>query len=415
MFSGVKDGWIKRELMNVEKKWFVNVILPLPLPELFTYEVPEEMRAGITPGVRVVVQFGKQKVYSSLVYECHHQAPHNYTVKEVLSVLDELPVVTHQQFKLWKWMSEYYQCAMGEVMLAALPSALRLESESKITRNPAFSGDASTLTDHEYLVYEALEFKEELTLKEVSKILSLKYVLPVVRSLVNKNVLLVHEEVAEKVKPRFVDVISLNATAYSEAELGELMNTLEKKAPKQLDIILTFLHLSKELNEDSISKSLLIKKSGSNSTALNALIKKNVFLSDKRQEDRIGVYSGELILPLKLNPHQEKSLLETEFAFENGKVALLHGVTSSGKTELYIHLIRKKLDAGKQVLYLLPEIALTAQLIARLQKHFGDRLLVYHSRFNEQERVEVWNKLLADNLSTDSKSYLFFYPCKSWD
>lgn len=393
-------------MMNVEKRWFVNVILPLPLPDLFTYEVPEEMRAGISPGVRVVVQFGKQKVYSALVYECHHQAPQQYAVKEVLSVLDELPVVTNQQFKLWKWMSEYYQCALGEVMLAALPSALRLESESKVTRNPEFTGDASALTDHEYLVYEALEFKGELTLKEVSKILSLKYVLPVVRSLVNKSVLLVHEDVEEKVKPRYIDVISLNEAEYSEGVLGELMNTLEKKAPKQLDIVLTYLHLSKELQEERISKSLLIKKSGSNAAALNALIKKNVLISEKRQEDRIGIYTGELILPLKLNPYQVKSLLEAELAFENGKVALLHGVTSSGKTELYIHLIQKKLEEGKQVLYLLPEIALTTQLIARLQKHFGDRLLVYHSRFNEQERVEVWNKLLADNLSGDSKSFM---------
>ena len=406
MFFGAKDGWIKPETMNVEKRWFVNVILPLPLPDLFTYEVPEEIREGVSPGVRVVVQFGKQKVYSALVYECHHQAPQQYSVKEVLAVLDELPVVTHQQFKLWKWMSEYYQCAMGEVMLAALPSALRLESESKITRNPSFNHDTSTLTDHEYVVYEALEFKEELTLKEVSKILSLKYVLPVVRSLVNKNVLLVHEEVEERYKPRFVDLISLNEVDFPEDVLGDLMNKLEKKAPKQSDLILTFLHLSKELDAKSISKVLLIKKSGSNTTALNALLKKGVLLSEKKQEDRIQAYTGKLIPPLVLNPFQEQALLDTEMAFENGKVGLLHGVTSSGKTELYIHLIKKKLDEGKQVLYLLPEIALTTQLISRLQKHFGDRLLVYHSRFNEQERVEVWNKLLADNLTSESSSYM---------
>ncbi|MBK7964022.1 MAG: primosomal protein N' [Bacteroidetes bacterium] len=164
--------------------------------------------------------------------------------------------------------------------------------------------------------------------------------------------------------------------------------------------------MSKELREKSISKALLIKKSGSSTSALNALLKKNVLISERRQEDRIGVYKGELILPLKLNPYQEQSLQQTELAFENGKVALLHGVTSSGKTELYVHLIRKKLDEGKQVLYLLPEIALTTQLISRLQKHFGDRLLVYHSRFNEQERVEVWNKLLADNLTGASSSYM---------
>lgn len=392
--------------MNALNRLFVNVILPLPLPELFTYEVPASWQEGVSAGVRVVVQFGKQKVFAAVVYEVHQVAPVLYTVKEVLAVLDDLPVVTAQQLKLWKWMSEYYQCALGEVMQAALPSALRLESESRITRNPLFDHDVSILTDHEYLVYEALELRSELTLKEVSKILSLKHVLPVIRSLVNKNVLLVHEEVEERYKPRFIDVISLNEADFTEEVLGEFMNRVEKKAPKQADLILTFLHLSKELNEPGVAKSLLLKKSGGSVAALNALLKKKVLISTKRQEDRIQVFKGEILPPLALNPFQVQALRETELAFLNGKVCLLHGVTSSGKTELYIHLIKQKLDAGKQVLYLLPEIALTTQLISRLQKHFGDRLLVYHSRFNEQERVEVWNKLLADNISTAASSYL---------
>jgi len=393
-------------MMDAIKRYFVNVILPLPLPALFTYEVPEEFRAEVIPGVRVVVQFGRQKVYSALVTECHHEAPANYEVKEILTVLDELPVVTKQQFKLWRWISEYYQCALGEVMQAALPSALRLESESRITRNPLFNHDTSTLTDHEYLVYEALEFKDELTLKDVSKILSLKHVLPVVRSLVNKNVLLVHEEVEDRYKPRFIDVITSNEDEFSEKKLNDLMNALEKRAPKQLDILLTFFHLKKEMQEEAVPKAMLLKKSGGTSTILNALIKKKVLISTKRQEDRIGVYTGEILPPLALNPYQVQAMRETEHAFENGKVCLLHGVTSSGKTELYIHLIKEQLDAGKQVLYLLPEIALTTQLISRLQKHFGDRLLVYHSRFNEQERVEVWNKILADNLVGNQSSYM---------
>ncbi|MBL7922809.1 MAG: primosomal protein N' [Bacteroidia bacterium] len=392
--------------MSAGTTWFADLILPLPLPELFTYGVPVEMKDNLVPGMRVVVQFGRQKVFAALVYECHNRPPEKYAVKEILSVLDDFPVVTDSQFRLWKWISDYYLCSMGEVMAAALPSALRLQSESIITRNPEFDGDTSVLTDREYLVFEALEMQQELRLKDISKILSLKHVLPVLRSMLNKRLIRVREEVEEKYKPRMIDVVSLNVNEFPEEKLGKLLDSLEKRAAKQLDLVMAVLQFTREEEVEEIPKSQLLKRSGSTAAALNALVRKGVLKVKKRQEDRIAAYTGSLIEPLVLNPYQEQSLKETKFAFEQGKVTLLHGVTSSGKTELYIHLIRDSLNQGKQVLYLLPEIALTTQLIGRLQKHFGDRLLVYHSRFNEQERVEVWNKLLEDNLNTEGRGRL---------
>ena len=382
---------------------FVDVILPLPLPDLFTYAVPVEFAERVFPGVRVVVQFGKQKVFAALVYRCHSTAPEKYQVKSVMEVLDDFPVVTDPQFKLWQWISDYYLCAPGDVMAAALPSALRLQSESRIVRNSDFDGDSSVLTDREYLVFEALEMQPELSIADISKILSLKHVMPVLRSMINKKVIRVLEEVEERYKPKMVEMVSLNEDDFSDEKLGKLLDQLEKKAGKQLDVLMAYLQMVRDAGEPVISKTALLKKSGVASSVLGALIKKKVFHSFKRREDRISKYKGALVDPLSLNPYQVQALSETRLAFEEGKVTLLHGVTSSGKTELYVHLIAEELNKGMQVLYLLPEIALTTQLISRLQKHFGDKLLVYHSRFNEQERVEVWNKILEDNIRTEQQ------------
>lgn len=379
---------------------YVDVILPLPLPGYFTYAVPAAMRGHLQPGVRVVVQFGNHKIFAALVYRCHNDAPEAYGVKPVLDVLDDFPVLAQRQLEFWKWISDYYLAAPGDIMAAALPVALRLQSETVILRDESFHGDQSVLNDREFLLYEALELQPELTLREVSKILNIKNVLPVIRNLILKGAIVAREEVEERVKPRIVEVIRL-ADKYlaDEAELGELLNRLEKKAPRQADIIMAFLALTREGGLTEINKTLLLNRSGSPSSALAALVKQSVFTSEKRREDRVPEYNGPLLPASGLNPYQLQAILETRKSFDEGKVVLLHGVTSSGKTELYIHLIKDALDLGQQVLYLLPEIALTTQLIGRLQKHFGDRLLVYHSRFNEQERVEVWNKLLDHNLS----------------
>ncbi len=385
---------------------FVDVILPLPLPDLFTYEVRPEMTGRIREGVRVVVQFGKQKVYAGIIAKIHQQRPQQYEVKFVLDVLDERPVLEEPQFRLWRWMSDYYLCHLGEVMTAALPAALKLQSESKIVRHEEFDGNVDQLTDREYLVWEALEMQPELSVNDISKILSLKHVMPVLKGLVIKKVIRVQEEMEDRVKPRLVDMVRLTKEYSDDEKLNHFLDSLGTRAAKQSDLLLAFLHLSRESESEELVKQLLLKKSGVTNSVLQALVKKNVMEVFQRRVDRIGQYTGHLVPPVELNKWQLQALQAVKDCFEEHKVVLLHGVTSSGKTEVYAHLIAEQLAQGKQVLYLLPEIALTTQLIGRLQKHFGDRLLVYHSRFNEQERVEVWNKVLEDNDRIDSPGKL---------
>lgn len=382
---------------------YADVILPLALPELFTYAVPENLRDGIRRGQRVVVQFGRQRVYAALVFNLHNDPPANYETKDILSVIDDLPIVSDLQFRLWQWISDYYIALPGEVMSAALPSALRLQSESFIVPNEEFDGNASALTDREYLIYEALQLKAELTIAEISKILSIKFVMPVLRNLVKKKVVLVLESLDEKYKLRFVDMVSLHPDMGDDDKAIEaVIAAIEKKAPKQVDLLLAFYQHTRELGKPDVVKSYLLKRANVASSVLAALEKKKVLLVSSVQVDRLPVYNGDVVPPKSLSAEQDQALSDIRRAFENKKVTLLHGVTSSGKTELYIHLIEEKLRANKQVLYLLPEIALTTQIIHRLQKHFGNELLVYHSRFNEHERVEVWNKILDDNISTSS-------------
>jgi len=378
---------------------FVDVILPLPLPETFTYGVPPEWMSRVTPGIRVVVQFGQQKVYAGIVLRSHDNPPANYQVKPILDILDDAPVVTSRQFRLWQWISDYYLCTRGEVMAAALPTALRLQSESVIERNEDFTGDPSLLTDREYLIYEALELHQRLTLLEVSKILSLKHVMPVLRNMLEKQVVIIREELEERYKPRMVTLVSLSEEyAANDERMAELMDNLEGKSPRQLDLLLAYLQLAREEGFSEVPRTLLLKRSGVSSSILATLERKKVFALIQRPENRIVPYSGTSISAFQLNPHQQTAMAGIRLAFSEGKVTLLHGVTSSGKTAVYIELIREQIKEGRQVLYLLPEIALTTQLIGRLQQHFGDDLLVYHSRFNEQERVEIWNMVLENNL-----------------
>lgn len=389
--------------MTNQGSGFVDVILPLPLQAVFTYSFTPEVEPLLAPGKRVVVQFGKQKIYAGIVLRIHRETPSGYEVKSVLEVLDEQPVIGERQFRWWQWMSDYYLCSMGEVMAAALPSALKLQSESKIVRNDDFDGDHTQLTDREYLVWEALELQGELSINEVSKILSLKQVMPVLRNMVMRNIIAVREEMEERVKPRFVDMVRLTPAFADDDALNTLLSSFDKRSVKQVDLLMAYLQLAKMEHLTEVNKQYLLNKAGVKLPVLQALVKKGVMEVYKLRDDRVGKYDGP-VLPLHpLNPWQQQALRGIHEAFDQHKVVLLHGVTSSGKTEVYNHLISEQLEKGRQVLYLLPEIALTTQLIRRLQKHFGDRLLVYHSRFNEQERVEVWNKILADNELPDGK------------
>ncbi len=362
---------------------FADVILPLPLKNVFTYEVPKDF-FDLKVGMRVIVQFGQKKFYTALVYATHNTPPSNYTPKQIQEVLDSQAVVSEAQFRLWNWMSEYYCCTLGEIMNSALPSALKLSSETKLILEST-QIQKSDLTDKEYLVIEALEQKKELSLKEVSAILNQKTIFPVINTLLKRNIISLLEEINEKYRPKTIRKVKLVNELIDESVL--------KNAKKQKLIVEHFFSLRKELNTDSVAVSQLLKSASASHQALNSLIEKGLFSVYEDEISRLEHFEKEDLISFDLSPAQQQAFNQIKTNFEEKDVALLHGVTSSGKTEIYIKLIRQAIDNGQQVLYLLPEIALTTQIINRLRKHFGDLVGVYHSKFNNNERAEIWNEV----------------------
>lgn len=376
---------------------FVDVIVPLPLQSLFTYRVPREWNEMVHVGKRVVVQFGKNKLYTAIIYKIHDKPPLQYEAKYIENILDEHSIITAPQLKLWEWMASYYMCTLGEVMNAALPSGLKLSSETKIILNPAFN-DSDNLNDKEYLIFEALILRHVLSMQEVAEILELKQVHRVIKSMLEKAAIKVQEELKEKFKPRVETFVKLNSAYLNDENLlKEAFDKLEKKAPKQLEVLMAYIHHSKCFSKNSIE----IKKSFLNETiegadaAIKSLTKKNILELYEVETGRLKQDESNNTSTIIFNEHQQKAFDEIKKSFTEKDTVLLHGVTSSGKTEIYIRLIEEVLQQGKQVLYLLPEIALTAQIISRLQKHFGKNVGVYHSKHNENERVEIWNNVLA--------------------
>ncbi|MVT11527.1 replication restart helicase PriA [Chitinophaga tropicalis] len=375
---------------------FADVILPLALPKNYTYTVPPEMEGTVKAGSRVAVQLGKQKKYAGIVKSVHEQPPANYKTKPLLDVLDKDPVVYPTQLSFWQWLSSYYMCTEGEVLNAALPAHLKLSSETLLLFNDAYGDDFSALDDDEYLVAEALHIRKELRIDEVQLILDKSDVYSVIKELLEKKVLLVYEELKEVYKEKKENFVQLHAQYEDEEQLAPLFNELAK-APKQMELLLAYLHLIK--TQGSVLQSELLKKSGATVAQLKGLVEKNILWVEKRTVDRVpGGGKIEVQIDFSLSPAQEKALSEVRRNFEEKPVTLLHGVTSSGKTQLYVKLIEEYVAKGKQVLYLLPEIALTAQIIRRLQKHFGNKIGIYHSRFNNNERVEIWNKVKSGEL-----------------
>lgn len=375
---------------------FIDVILPLSLPNLFTYRVPESLNNEVAIGQRAVVPFGRGgKLYSALIKNVHHTPPAEYQAKYVESILDETAIITQQQMKHWDWICDYYIANPGDVFSAALPGALKLASETKIVINTEFDKELiQHFNDNEYLIYEALEVRNILSLQEVSEILNIKSVHRVVKSLIEKRAIVVEEDLKRKYKPKLIPHVRLTEYADNEETLKEIFNELQR-ANKQLEALMSFIHLSNRYGEKKEVKKVALQKSiNVTSATINQLVKKNVFEIYDVEVNRIGDYNKELIGDKTLNEHQEKAFKDISDHFKSKDVVLLHGVTGSGKTEIYIKLIQEAVSKGKQVLYLLPEIALTTQLITRLQKVFGDVIGVYHSKFNENERVEIWNTVL---------------------
>ena len=373
---------------------FINVILPIPLEKLFTYSVSKTEFEYLQIGMRVAVPFGKSKIYTALVYEIHSTPPDVYEAKEIHKILDEHPIVNQLQLQHWRWIADYYMCTIGEVFRSALPSAFLLESETLILRNERGVVAEKDLKDDEFLVFEALQHQSMLKVHEVSAIVDRKNVLPILNRLLAKNVILLKDEIYEQYKPKLVRYVKLGVTYKSEEKLEALLESLTR-APKQSQLVLSLFQLQ-ATEKKPIKSTTLESVSGSSKAVIKALVDKGILEEYRIQIDRVNYEGTSENFDLKaLNKYQNKALDNIQQNFENKKVTLLHGVTSSGKTEVYVKLIEECINKGKQALYLLPEIALTTQLISRLQDYFGEKVSVYHSKYSVHERVEVWNNVLT--------------------
>ncbi len=374
--------------------YFIDVILPIPLKQRFTYSVNKDEAFFLRPGMRVAVPFGKSKVYTGIVYKIHRNDPPTYETKTIDQILDEDPIITQTQLKHWEWMATYYMCTLGEVVRAALPGAFLLESETIIKLNKDSSIDEIKFSDDEFLILEALRNQSTLHINDVRNILDRKSVVSVTQALFEKGVVTIEEEVYEQYTPKMKRYVKLAAPYTSEENLKELLDSMSR-APKQKEVLMTLFMLSSQ-ERKPIEAIALQKKSNTTASVLTSLLDKNILEEFYEQRDRVQ-YSGEDTNPIKaLNEGQETAFNEIKEAFTEKDIALLHGVTSSGKTEIYVKLIAETLKQGKQVLYMLPEIALTTQLITRLQNYFGEQVSVYHSKYSVNERVEVWNNVLAN-------------------
>jgi primosomal protein N' (replication factor Y) len=372
--------------------YFIDVILPIPLQRLFTYSITTAEAQFLQQGMRVAVPFGKTKVYTALVHTVHQQPPETYEAKEIHQILDEHPIITKPQLNHWQWIADYYMASLGEVFRSAVPSAFLLESETIIAKYEDAEVDESQLKDDEFLIFEALQHQSLLKIQEISSILGKKNVLPVLKRLIDKKVIQVYEEIYEQYKPKMVRYVKMHSNYASEEKLQVLLDALNR-AKKQREVILTLFSMS-ATTKRPISVKELTKQSQASTAVVKALIDKEILEEYYIQKDRIEYNGGETEASKQLNPYQEEAYQTIKTAFQTQDVCLLYGVTSSGKTEVYVKLIEEVIKTGKQVLYLLPEIALTTQLITRLQQYFGEKVAIYHSKYSVHERVEVWNNIL---------------------
>jgi primosomal protein N' (replication factor Y) len=388
---------------------FAEVIIPLALPKNYTWSVPDALRDQVKEGVRVEVVLGKNKKYAGVVKRLHTEKPNIFEAKDLLNILDVEPIVYADQLKLWAWIARYYMCSEGEVMAAALPAHFKLSSETVLVFNEEYGDNFSPLDHDEYLVAEALLLKKELKLGEVQQLLDSSHVYPVIKRLIDKKVCFVWEALKETWSPKKETFVLLNPKYDNEEELAALLNEDKKlqRAEKQLELLLSYLHLAKTQGE--VTKPELLKKSNASDAQLKGLVDKNILWLEKRQVDRLQYLPRNISIDFELTDAQQRAFESISEQLVSKPVCLLHGVTASGKTQVYIKLIERYVRQGRQVLYLLPEIALTSQVIRRLQKHFGGYIGIYHSKFNQNERVEIWNKVKTGELKVvlGARSSLF--------
>jgi primosomal protein N' (replication factor Y) len=378
--------------------YFAELLLPVPVPKLFTYRVPQQLNAKILVGQRAIVQFGDRKILTGVIARIHTSPPQEYEAKYLLELLDDFPVVTEIQFQLFQWIADYYLCTAGEVMAAALPSGLKLSSESMVQLHPAFQLDETqqTFSEKEWTLLKTLQ-QEVMSYSDIQKLLGTKTLYNILKSLVSKEAIILFEEVKEKYKPKTERRIRLTEAYMQHETLEALFGQLATK-PKQEAVLLKYLQLTQvlqdaEANKRGVMKSELLDEDISESS-LNTLIKHEVLEEFEVIVSRFGEDKDDSMMHVPLSPEQQHAQYEIIQSFNTHPITLLHGITGSGKTEIYINLIRQAIEGGSQVLYLLPEIALTTQIVYRLKKVFGSSMGIYHSKFSDNERVEVWNGVL---------------------
>lgn len=378
---------------------FAELMLPVPVQKLFTYRVPLEFNERIAPGQRAIVPFGDRKILTGIVSTIHQNPPTEYEAKYLLELLDDEPAVNGNQLKLFNWIASYYLCTPGEVINAALPSGLKLSSESKVQLHPAFDWNETLFefTQKEEMLLRQLQHGP-MTYSEVSKLLSVKTIYAILKSLVRKEAVILFEEVHEKYKPKTERKVRLAQHYLSNDALHELFNTLASK-PKQEALVLKYLQEVPVMHEAGQNKTGLSRKkfleSNLSESSLNTLIKHGIFEEFEVIVSRFDTDTSAGQPENILSEDQLRARDEILQSAKKNNTTLFHGITGSGKTEIYISLIKQALDSGTQVLYLLPEIALTTQIVQRLKKVFGNTMGVYHSRFSDNERVEVWQGILS--------------------
>ena len=374
--------------------YFIEVVLPLAVAKTFTYQVSEAEFNYIQIGMRVAVPFGKTKIYTALVLGKNNTPPQLYDAKEIHQILDDQPVINLFQIEHWKWIASYYMCSLGEVFRSALPSGYILESETIISAKQNHDIPNEELKDDEYLILEALKSQSSITIQEVIKILGKKTVFPVINKLLAKGALVLEEEISEQYKPKLVRYIKLQDEFLQKDRLAELLELLSN-AKKQRELVLHYFQLqAKEKGPISVKK--LVELSGCSVAIVKSLVDKSIFEEYYLVKDRVA-FEKEENSHFTLSEAQQDAFDSIKINLEEFDVTLLHGVTASGKTEIYIKLLEEYMQAGKQVLFLLPEIAITTQLVQRLTAYFGNEVAVFHSKYTNNERIEVWNQVLENS------------------
>lgn len=376
---------------------YIDVILPLALNNTLTYVLSEEWQDRVEVGMRVIVPLGKSKMYTAIVKNIHTQKPEIYDTKEIIALLDDYPIVHSSQLDFWEWIASYYQATLGEVYTAAVPAALKIGSETKVRIVEDFE-DEVKLKPNEQKIIDVLADGEVHNVKELTKLLEIKSIMSLLKNLMMIGLIEISEELAVRYRPKYQKFVKLNDHISSEKQLKDIFDNLGR-APKQLEILMSYLELSNYFQKNQhreVSKKELLTKADATDAALTALQDKSILNIYDKEVGRLDLSKLKTEEAYPLNEFQHRSMTEIETLFLEKDTVLLHGVTSSGKTEIYIHLIEKALKEKKQVLYLVPEIALTTQLTSRLKRIFGNKLAVFHSKFSDAERVEIWENILLN-------------------